>query len=381
MSMNSKERVLTAIHREIPDRVPAALWGSYYTLNDGLYFKTLDYLNIGEPLPPFRRKMPRNSNYYDDRILDRLETDMRYVWSGFTDIGGARMDGDRRDAWGVEWQRMGPHITSVGAPLKGVSIDQVADYDWPDPEKYLDFDLMKSRISYLKREYPHHAIGARAVNSYGPFEQAAELRGRESFYMDMVTNPDLAQLIVDRCTDVIVRAQELYLDRIWKDIDFFEIPGDDFGGTQDLLISPDSFDRMFKSSLKRIVDSVKNFKNDLPVVFHSDGAITKIIPRLIEAGIDILNPLEPLPAMDWAGIKRRYADRLCFMGGVDLKKALTGTVHDVQEDVKRCIRTFGEGGGYILTSANHIQVDVPPENVVALFKAGKAFGTYPLDLD
>jgi uroporphyrinogen decarboxylase len=381
MVMNSKERILTAIHREVPDRVPAALWGSYYTLNDGLYFKVLDYLKIGDPLPPFRRKMPRNSNYYDDRILDRLETDVRYVWSGFTDLGGARMDGDRRDAWGVEWQKMGPTITSVGAPLKSVSIDQVADYDWPDPEKYLDFDLMKRRISDVKREYPLHAIGARAVNSYGPFEQAAELRGRESFYMDMVTEPELAQLIVDRCTDVIVRAQELYLDVIGKDIDFFEIPGDDFGGTQDLLISPDSFDSMFKLPMKRIVDSVKAFRKDLPVAFHSDGAITKIIPKLIEVGIDILNPLEPLPVMDWPEIKRRYADALCFMGGVDLKEALTGTVHDVQEDVKRCISTFALGGGYILTSANHIQVDVPPENVVALFEAGKTFGTYPIDLD
>jgi len=380
MVMNSKERILTAIHREVPDRVPAALWGSYYTLNDGLYFKVLDYLKLGDPLPPFRRRMPRNSNYYDDRVLDRLETDVRYVWSGFTDLGGARMDGDRRDAWGVEWQKMGPNITSVDAPLKGASIDQVADYDWPDPEEYLDFDLMRRRVSYVKREYPLHAIGARAVNSYGPFEQAAELRGRESFYMDMVMEPELAQLIVDHCTDVIVRAQERYLDVIGKDIDFFEIPGDDFGGTQDLLISPDSFDSMFKLPLKRIVDSVKSFRKDLPVAFHSDGAITKIIPKLIEVGIDILNPLEPLPVMDWPEIKHRYADALCFMGGVDLKKALTGSVHDVQEDVRRCISTFAPGGGYILTSANHIQIDVPPENVVALFEAGKTFGTYPIDL-
>ena len=100
----------------------------------------------------------------------------------------------------------------------------------------------------------------------------------------------------------------------------------------------------------------------------------------MEAGVDILNPLEPLPAMDWPAVKREYRERLCFMGGVDLKEALTGSVEDVEEDVQRCLRTFGEGGGYILTAANHIQADVPPENVVALFEAGRRFGRYPLSL-
>ncbi len=378
--MDSKERVFAAINREVPDRVPIALWGSYYTLNDGLYFNTLKHLDLGDPLPPFRRYMPRNSNYYDDRILDRLETDVRYVWSGFTDLGGARMDGDRRDAWGVEWVRSGPHITSAGAPLADASLDEAADYAWPDPEKYLDFDLMKHRIALLKKEYPTHAIAARAVNSYGPFEQAAELRGREKFYMDMVMDPELSQLIVDKCTDVFIRAQEIYLEIVGRDIDFFEIPGDDYGGTQDLMISPAMFDSMFKPALKRIIDSVKDFNPKLPVAFHSDGAITKIIPGLVEAGVDILNPLEPLPAMDWVSVKKQFGDRLCFMGGVDLKEALTGIAQDVEEDVKRCIRTFAQGGGYILTSANHMQVDIPPENVVTMFKSAKKFGVYPLSL-
>ena len=90
--MTSKERVLTAIRREEPDRVPTALWGSYYTLNDDTYFNMLSHLNLGEPVPPFRKLKPRNSNYYDERVLDALDTDVRYVWSGFTDLGGARME-------------------------------------------------------------------------------------------------------------------------------------------------------------------------------------------------------------------------------------------------------------------------------------------------
>jgi len=111
---------------------------------------------------------------------------------------------------------------------------------------------------------------------------------------------------------------------------------------------------------------------DLPVVFHTDGAVTSIIPDFIEIGIDVLNPLEPLAATDWPAIKGQYGDRLAFMGGVDLKQALTGSPADVEQDVQRCIDTFAEGGGYILTSANHMQSDIPSENIVHMFSEARA---------
>jgi uroporphyrinogen decarboxylase len=374
--MTPKQRVQRSLNHELPDRVPTALWGSYYTLNDDTYFQVLDHLKLGEPLPPFRKQKPRNSNYYDDRILDAFDTDVRYVWSGFTDLGGARMDGDRKDAWGVEWQRSGPHITSVHPPLAGAGVEEVDAHRWPDPENYLDFELMASRLAELKVNYPDHAIGARAVNSYGPFEQASVLRGREDFYMDMIAEPEVSQRIVDRVTDVIVRAQEIYLEKIGAAIDFFEIPGDDYGGMEDLMISPDHFRSMFKPALRRIVESVKSFRADLPVVFHTDGVIKSIVPDLVEIGVDVLNPLEPLPANDWPEIKRAYGDRLCFMGGVDLRDALTGSKDDVENDVRRCIETFASAGGYILTSANHMQADIPPENIRHMFESARKLGVY-----
>lgn len=369
--MTSKERIRAALAHEQPDRTPTALWGSYYTLNDDTYLATLEYLGLGEPLAPFRRQKPRNSNYYDDRILDAFDTDVRYVWSGFTDLGGAQMDADGRDAWGVSWKRSGPHVISDGRPLAEAEESEVNAFDWPDPERYIDFALIESRLRLLARDYPDRAIGARAINSYGPFEQASVLRGREDFYMDMIAEPELSMLIVENVTDVICRGQEIYLNRIADAIDFFEIPGDDYGGTQDLMISPEHFRKMFKPALKRIVESVKAIRPDLPVVFHSDGAITKIIPDLIEVGIDVLNPLEPLDATDWAAVKREYGDRLTFMGGVDLKEALTGSLEDVERDVARCVETFGAGGGYILTSANHMQADIPPQNIERMFESAR----------
>ena len=332
---------------------------------------------MGEPVLPFRRYKPRNSNYYDDRILDILGTDTRYVWSGFTDLGGAKPD-TLIDAWGVQWKRMGPNITAVDYPLANATIEDVEKYPWPDPERYVDIEQLKERMKKLKR-LGNYAIVARAVNSYGPFEQASELRGRAQFMIDMLLEPELAQLIIDKVTDVIVRLNEIYLDAVGKDIDIMEIPGDDYGGTEDLLISPAVFDKMLKPALNRIVKPIKQYRKDLFVAFHTDGAIMKLLEEFSELGIDILDPIEPLPANDMGVIKKQFGTKLSFMGAIDIKKAMPGSLFDVEEEVKRRIRLLAPGGGYILAPANHVQTDVPPENIVALYDFGRKYGKYPLN--
>jgi len=374
--MMPRDRVLAALHHEEPDRVPMALWGSYYTLQDQTYFNLLEYLKLGDTVPPFRRFKSRNSNYLDDRILDRLGTDVRYVWSGFTDLGGARPD-TMTDAWGVHWKRMGDYISPVGAPLANATIEDLESYEWPDPERFLCLDELRDRLAMLRKQ-GDYAIAARAVNSYGPFEQASALRGREQFLMDLVIDPELAGQLVAKVTDVIVRLNEIYLDVAGQDIDLIEIPGDDYAGTENLLISPRMFDRMFKPALERIVRPIKEYREDLFVAFHSDGAITDLLPRFVDVGIDLFHPLEPLPANDLPAIKAEFGERLSFMGAIDIREALPGTVADVEAEVKRRVHVLAPGGGYILAPANHLQRDVPPENIVALYDFGRKHGAYPL---
>ena len=375
--MNSRDRVLASIQHEEPDRVPTALWGSYYTLNDATYFAVLDNFDLGEPVAPFRKFLSRNSNYYDDRILDLLNTDVRYIWSGFTDIGGADMEGDCTDCWGIRWERRGHSLTSCASPLaEAKSVEEIEAHSWPDPEHYIDREMIARRLQFLRKEYPEHAIAARAVNSYGPFEQGAELRGREQFYIDLIAEPELARAILRKCTEVINRGNEIYLDTFGDELAFFEIPGDDYGATETTILSPEMFGDLIKPELALIVSGVKKYKPNLAVAFHTDGAITSIIPDLVEAGIDILNPLEPLPVTDWRAIKAEFGDRLCFMGGVDVREAMRGSREDVEKEVERCIDTFASGGGYILTPANHLQVDIPPENIAAMFDSVRRDGVY-----
>jgi uroporphyrinogen decarboxylase len=376
-AMTSRERVLTALHHQEPDRVPMALWGSYYTLHDQTYFNLLKHLGLVDPVPPLRRYMAHNGNYLDDRVLDRLGTDIRYVWLGFTDLSSARPD-TMVDAWGVEWKRMPPNIYAVGQPLAGASIKDVEAYPYPDPERYIRLDELRNRLALLKKTRTH-AIAARAVNSYGPFEQASLMRGREQFLVDLLLNPELAQLLVCRITDVIVRLTEIYLDVAGKDIDIIEIPGDDYGGSDNLLFSPQVFDKILKPALERIIRPIKEYRKDLFVAFHSDGAIMKLLGRFTDLGIDLFHPLEPLPANDMDAIKAQFGGLLSFMGAIDVRKAMPGSIADVEAEVKRCIHILAPGGGYILAPANHVQTDVPPENVVALYRFGQRYGCYPLN--
>ncbi|MHB0859177.1 MAG: uroporphyrinogen decarboxylase family protein [Anaerolineae bacterium] len=374
--MSSRERVLTALHHQDPDRVPTALWGSYYTLQDETYFNLVRYLGLGEPVSPFRRLKSRNANYIDDRILDRLETDIRYVWLGFDDLGGAHPD-TLQDAWGVRWQRSGPIITAVSHPLAEATLEEVEAYPWPNPERYIRLDELRERVRALKQRNTH-AIAARAVNSYGPFEQASALRGREQLLMDVVLNPELATAIIGRVTDVIVRLTEIYLDVAGRDIDIIEIPGDDYGGMRSLLISPNIFDTLLAPALARIIDPIKAFRRDLTVAFHSDGAIAPLLGRFVALGIDLFHPLEPLPANDMAKIKAAFGNRLSFMGAIDICEALPGPADGLEAEVQRRIELLAPGGGYILAPANHVQKDVPPENIVALYRLAREHGRYPL---
>jgi len=98
----------------------------------------------------------------------------------------------------------------------------------------------------------------------------------------------------------------------------------------------------------------------------------------IELGIDLFHPLEPLPATDMPAIKAQFGEQLSFMGAVDIKEAMPGSISDVEAEVKRRIDILAPKGGYILAPANHLQTDVPPQNIVALYDFGRKYGRYPL---
>jgi uroporphyrinogen decarboxylase len=157
-----------------------------------------------------------------------------------------------------------------------------------------------------------------------------------------------------------------------------ELPGDDYAGNLNPLMSPAMFRNFVQPCLQRLVNTVREFDPGIKIMLHSDGAIAKLLPDILATGVDVIHPLEPLPATDLVAIKEQFGRQVAFLGGIDISHAMPGTRQDAIAEAKRRISQLARGGGYILAPSNHLQADVPPENVVALFEAAREFGTYPI---
>ncbi len=370
--MDHRERVLTAINHQEPDRVPTAIWGSAYGITDPLYFDLLKELNLGEPVTPFRLRRGHTVNYYDDRVLDALDTDVRHVWLGFTDLGGPIANGN--DAWGVGWTQAGIYLGPTNYPLENATVEDLDRYAWPNVDNLVRRDELLARAKYLKEQTDYAVVG-RAADSYGVLERCNSLRRMDKFMIDLGTHPDFVTTLIDRVTTVLCRLLTLYLETAGPYLDVIELPGDDYAAANP-LISPKMFDKFFAPAYRRIIGSIKDAAPHVKILFHSDGRMEPFLSRLIDLGVDVFHCLEPLPNVDMANIKAKYGDRLTFWGAIDIKQTMTGGVAQIEAEVQERIRTLAPGGGYVIAPANHLQPDVPAQNVIALFEAARKYGRY-----
>ncbi len=376
--MDHRERVLAAANHLEPDFVPTAIWGSAHGITDPLYFDLLKRLDLGEPLPPFRPRMGHTINYYDDRLLEALDIDVRHADIGFTDLGGPTRGGGT-DSWGVRYAQTGLYLGAISFPLERATVPDLDSYSWPGVENLVNRDEFRRRAQFLKEKTGYAVVG-RAFDSYGPFERCCALRKTDRFMIDLGLDPEFALKLIEKVTEVHLRLLEIYLETAGRYLDIIELPGDDYAATFP-LISPKMFDRFFAPAWQRTIGLIKSAAPQAKILFHSDGNMEPFLGRLVDLGVDIFHCLEPLPNVDMARIKAAYGQKLCFWGGIDIKQALQQDEATVEAEVKRRIRLLGQGGGYVLAPANHLQPDVPAQNVIALFRAARQFGKYPLEFE
>jgi uroporphyrinogen decarboxylase len=379
LNMTPRQRVMSALAHEEPDRVPTAIGGGPYGIVDDLYMRLLKHLSLGDPVPPFR--MGHNISYMDDRLLERLGTDIRYCWPGLLPnspvIPGAD-DDTFYDSYGQVWKRALPYYhAGEGILREAAGIDDIERLvRWPDLSDPRWTRGVAERARMLG-EQNGYFVTMRMIASHGPFQTACDLRGTQPFLMDMAINPEFAQALLDKVTGVMEGLLRLAMQAGGKYFDMIELPGDDYAGNTHTLFSPRMFRTFIKPCLERLIKVVKEGNPDTRIMLHSDGAITSLIPDLIALGVDVIHPLEPLAATDLQAVKEKYGTQISFLGGIDISQAMTGTEADVIAEAKQRIQQLAPGGGYILAPSNHLQADVPAENVVALFEAARAFGRYP----
>ena len=376
--MNSRQRVIHALDHQLPDRVPLAIWGGPYGIVDELYFKLLPLLGLSEPVAPFRQG--HTINHIDDRVLKKLGADIRYVWPGASPTSPRYPTDDPDiflDTFGQKWIQTFPYFTATDGLLKQAhSISEIDELvHWPDISNPEWTAGIAERACILANGGEYY-IAARMVVSHGPFQLACDLRGAAEFMLDMVMKPDFAAALLDRVTTTICGLTDAYMQSGGQYYDLIELPGDDYASNVNLIISPKMFRDFIKPCIQRMVEIIRAHKSDIKIMLHSDGAIQELIPDFIDLGIDVLHPLEPVSGMDVAAVKHEFGKQIAFIGGIDISRVMPGSLQDVRSDVDRRFRDLAPSGGYIMAPCNHLQADVPPENVIELFNYASESGRY-----
>lgn len=350
--MNAKERVLTAVARQVPDRLP------------------MDFQCNPWVLERLHRDLGTSTQR---ELLDRLRSDVVDL-RGVVDptycgpvpqrreLGG----GVRENFWGWRQKVMqtatGPEDSFVEFVLaEATSIDDFEQHRWPSPD-WFDFSDLSARLDEWRDL---------AVMASGPsvFQHPTFLRGLENLLIDMATQGEMAHWLIDRFTDFYLGFFDRMLTAAKGRIDILRT-ADDMGTQRGLLLSPDMFRTFIKPRLSKLIDMTHS--HGVKFLFHSCGAIRPLIEDLIEIGIDILDPLQAAAdGMEPQALKDAYGDRICLHGGICTQHLLPrGTGDEIRREVQRRSEIMGNGGGYILAPCHVLQMDVPTENILAMSEAG-----------
>ena len=377
--MTHRERVLTALKRQPPDRVPVDLGGTLAsTINVHTYRRLMALLGFGED-PAVSFVSRRSSSVLpDERLLRHLDVDCRAVVLGSPDVNPERElpDGSLSDEWQTLWKHVGEgqHFINVHGPFVGKEPDPalVAAFPWPNPLDPGRFRALRSQAQTLRMASDAALI---LVLGVGAVHQIQFMRGYAAALEDLIAAPDFVQAFLERYADFWTCMTERALETVGDLVDLTMF-GDDLGTQQGPVMSPALYRRLIKPTHARMVQAVKKFRK--PVLLHSCGSVAAFIPDLIEIGIDALHPVQVTARdMDTAHLKREFGRDMAFWGGIDTHRVLPrGTTAEVREEVRKRIADLAPGGGYVLGAVHNIQAEVPVENILAMVEAAKEFGRY-----
>jgi len=268
---------------------------------------------------------------------------------------------DGAPMWDVLGGRARESLSQNGV-FAGASLRDIEAFPWPDV-KYLDFSGVLKCIDRAIADDMAVLSGM-----WCPFfHVAADFFGMENYFVCMHENPALVEAVTERVCDFYLRANELLFDLAGDRIDAFFF-GNDFGCQLDMLISPGSFDRFVMPYFVKFTEQAK--RRGYYVALHSCGSIRRVIPRFIDAGVDILHPIQARAAgMGAEELSKEYNGKIVFMGGLDTQEIMPfGSPRQVKDEVRRLRELFGPN--YILSPSHEcILPIVPPENVEAMAEA------------
>ncbi len=389
--MNSSERIQKTLNHQEPDRIPYDLAGTTVTaITKNAYLRAMQLRGLSteigdDEIDPIQQ------------IVTPAEENLVFLKSDTRRIGAQRITDYRNtkrvngnlievtDFYGCNWKfEVGHdiyfHLTEsplINADSLSGSLHQLPRPDWDFFTKMLRKDL-NEQIANVG-----DFCGIADRNTAGFTENSLRIRGYENWFMDTMIDPEG----VEALSEIILEDKIRYWDAI---IDWAIETGnehkiqvisecDDLGSQATTIVDPDTLRQIIIPRFKTLFTHVKRRLPHVKTFMHSCGAIREILPDLIEAGLDILNPVQFTAAgMDLKELKRDFGDVLTFWGGgVDTQSTLNnGSPQQVADEVKSIIDIMAPGGGFVFAPVHNIQDDVSPENFWAMWDTLQQYGKY-----
>lgn len=332
-SLSRKERVRRALHGEPVDRLPTQI----------------------QATPRMAAQLAAHWGCSRETLSARLDHHLLRLEPSFP----TRLAGDGKvllDGWGAGWDTETEGYWPAYAPL--AASRNLDGFVWPNPDAPGLLDEARRQVTADAGE---HFV----VPNFGfaLFERAWSLRGFDQLLMDLVTEPEWVEELLERITAIQVGLARRFV-ALGADGGYF---GDDYGAQKSLLFSPRLWRRLIKPRLARMFAVFHDA--GLPVILHSDGDIWPILPDLVEIGLTCLNPVQP-EVLAHDRLRREYGGRLSFFGGVSTQGVLPhGTPDEVKAATRRCLAELApEGTGLIAGPSHRMQSDIPVVNVAAMLE-------------
>ncbi len=389
--LNSKERLHQCLALKEPDRVPYDLGGTTTSAITRLaYLRAMEYRGI-DPLiktsdidPIQQIIIPSEENLVKLRVDTRRIGARRipgFRWSEHLDQETIRVT----DLYGCDWEYQAQkdlYFNQTTFPLEEAetlagALPLLPEIDWDRYREFLEPDLQQQ----VAGTESYGLVADR--NTAGLTENSLRVRGYEKWYMDTVLDPAGVEALLERMMQDKLRYWDLVIEWARKNGVAHHIQVvaecDDLGNQETTILDPGQLRQMVLPRLRVLFQHVKKQLPGVKIFFHSCGAVRELIPDLIEAGMDILNPVQfTAKGMELKKLKKDFGDALTFWGGgVDTQNTLNkGTPREVSDEVKRILDIMAPGGGFVFTPVHNVQHDVSPGNFWAMWDTLQEYGRY-----
>jgi len=374
--MTRRQRVQKAVNHETPDRVPIDLGVHFSTGISAFAYHDLrkhlglpvDVIDVPDPVQMLAR--------VDADILERFNCDCMLLNAPWEKPQTWNPRGEYKfqipSKLNMSKNDEGSWIATVGdGKMRMPSGGFFFDGDWLAGSDFDGFEdtILKTtpRAEYIYKETDYYTM----LMAFSAFFHGMD------HACDMYTDPEDVLESQKHLLEAQLKQAKFMIDRMGKYIQCVAVNGD-LGMQHGPMIAPDMFAKFCFPYLKELCGFIHN-NSDLKVFIHSCGAIEPLLPQLIEAGIDIVNPVQiSASGMEPALLKEKYGKDLCFWGGGCNTQTVLGmgTPQDVAQNVKELVHTFKPGGGFVFNQVHNIMGNVPVENIVAMFDTAFAEGMY-----